>query len=112
MAMVRFRQLAFCLATLALAGCTWGAQAQTRRAFLVGMERYADGNIQRLTRSISDARDLASDLEQVGFDKKNIKVVSDLRNKAEFQKEFDAFLKTVQEGDVVLFFYSGHGFGV
>lgn len=110
--MALLRQLTFCLATLAFACVALAAQAQTRRAFLVGMERYADGNIQSLSRSISDARDLASDLEQVGFDKKNIKVVSDLRNKKDFQKEFDAFLKTVQEGDAVLFFYSGHGFGV
>ncbi len=108
------RRFGFWLASvlaLVLALAT-GAQAQTRRAFLVGMERYADGNIQRLSRAISDARDLASDLEQVGFDKKNIKVVADLRSKKDFQKEFDAFLKTVQEGDVVLFYYSGHGFGV
>lgn len=91
------------------------AQAQTeptRRAFLIGNQRYTDGYINPLTRSVADARDLAKDLEEAGFDKKNIKVVTDIRSKAAFDKEFDAFLKTVAAGDTVLFFYSGHGFGV
>ncbi len=110
--MTRLRRLLLWLAGMLALALSQPSEAQTRRAFLVGMERYADGNIQRLSRSISDARDLAADLEQVGFDKKNIKVVADLKSKKDFQKEFDAFLKTVQEGDVVLFFYSGHGFGV
>ena len=32
------------------------AQAETRRAFVVGLERYSDGNIQRLSRSVTDAK--------------------------------------------------------
>ena len=35
-----------------------------------------------------------------------------MRTKDAFDKEFDAFLKTVEPGDLVLFFFSGHGFGV
>ncbi|MBV8838098.1 MAG: DUF2610 domain-containing protein [Alphaproteobacteria bacterium] len=99
---------------LATAGAAWNAaaQAETRRAFLVGNQRYTDGYINPLTRSVNDAKDLAKDLEEAGFDKKNIKVVTDLRNKMAFDKEFDAFLKTVEAGDLVVFFYSGHGFGV
>ncbi len=88
------------------------AEAQTRRAFLVGVQRYSDGYISRLTRAVNDAVDLAKDLEDAGFDKKNIKVVTDVRSKDAFDKEFDAFLKTVQPGDTVMFFFSGHGFGV
>ena len=88
------------------------AEAQTRRAFLVGNQRYTDGYISPLQRSVSDARDLAKDLEETGFDKKNVKVVTDIKNKAAFDKEFDAFLKTVEPGDFVLFYFSGHGFGV
>src|SRR5580692_11382051 len=88
------------------------AQAETRRAFVVGIERYSDGNIQRLNRSVTDAKDLAVDLEQIGFNRKNITVATDLRTKADFNKKFDTFLKTIQEGDVVLFFFSGHGLGV
>jgi uncharacterized protein (UPF0335 family) len=88
------------------------AAAETRRAFLIGIERYSDGFIQRLDRTVNDAKDLAKDLEEVGFDKKNIKVVTDLKNRDAFDKEFSAFLKTIESGDTVFFFFSGHGFGV
>ena len=84
----------------------------TRRAFILGVERYSDPQIQRLTRSDSDATDIAADLEQLGFDRKNITLATDLRAKADFDKRFDAFLATVQEGDFVFFFFSGHGIGV
>ena len=73
---------------------------------------YKDGDIQQLRRSANDARDLAKDLEEVGFDKKNIKVVLDIKTKSAFDKEFDAFLKTIETGDTVFFYFSGHGFGV
>jgi TPR repeat protein len=104
--------------TILLAAMVFGhlaassAEAQTRRAFLVGVQRYSDGYINPLTRAVNDAKDLAKDLEDAGFDKKNIKVATDIRTKDAFDKEFDAFLKTVEAGDTVLFFFSGHGFGV
>jgi TPR repeat protein/uncharacterized protein (UPF0335 family) len=85
---------------------------ETRRAFLVGIQRYSDGYIQRLDRAASDAKDLARDLEEVGFDKKNIRVATDLRDRDAFEKEFSAFLNTIQPGDDVVFYFSGHGFGI
>src|SRR5579863_6018247 len=85
---------------------------ETRRAFLVGIQRYSDGYIQRLDRAANDAKDLAKDLEEVGFDKKNIKVATDLRDRDAFEKEFSAFLNTIHDGDEVVFYFSGHGFGV
>src|SRR5216684_404771 len=84
----------------------------TRRAFVLGVQRYSDPQIQRLNRSDTDAADIAADLEQLGFDKKNITLATDLRAKPDFDKRFDAFLTTVQEGDFVFFFFSGHGIGV
>jgi TPR repeat protein/uncharacterized protein (UPF0335 family) len=98
------------IATLSFAATP--SRADTRRAFLIGIERYSDGFIQRLDRTVNDAKDLAKDLEEVGFDKKNVKVVTDLKNRDAFEKEFSAFLKTIESGDTVLFFFSGHGFGV
>lgn len=86
--------------------------AETRRAFLVGIQRYSDGYIQRLERAANDAKDLAKDLEEVGFDKKNIKVVTDLSSKDSFEKDFSAFINTIEAGDDVVFYFSGHGFGV
>lgn len=88
------------------------SKAETRRAFLVGVQDYKDTNISRLLRTRDDAKDLGKDLEEVGFDKKNIKVVTDVKNKDSFDKEFNAFLKTIQPGDTVVFFFSGHGFGI
>ena len=88
------------------------AMAETRRAFVVGLQRYSDGYIQRLERAANDAKDLAKDLEEVGFDKKNIKLAVDLNNRDAFEKEFSAFLNTIEAGDDVVFYFSGHGFGV
>jgi hypothetical protein len=103
---------AMLLGLLAAASLAGPAGAETRRALVIGIERYSDGNLQRLNRSVADAQDLAADLEQIGFERKNVTVATDLRTKADFTKKFDAFLKTVEEGDVVLFFFSGHGLGV
>jgi TPR repeat protein len=97
---------------LALQSLSAPAKAETRRAFLVGIQRYSDGYIPPLKLSNADAKDMAKDLEEVGFDKKNIKVATDLKNRDAFEKEFSAFLKTVQSGDTVVFFFSGHGFGL
>ncbi len=88
------------------------ALAETRRAFVVGIQRYSDGYIQRLERAANDAKDLAKDLEEVGFDKKNIKLAVDLNSREAFEKEFSAFLNTIEAGDDVVFYFSGHGFGV
>jgi uncharacterized protein len=99
----------FALSLLVLAG---SAHAETRRAFLVGVQRYSDPRILQLTRTVTDAKDLGYDLEDVGFDHKDVTVIADPRSRESFDKDFDAFLKTVQPGDDVLFFFSGHGFGI
>src|SRR5882724_1849421 len=64
------------------------ADAQTRRAFLVGVQHYTDKKIPSLDLTINDANDLAKDLEEIGFDKKNIKVANDIKTKDGFDKEF------------------------
>jgi TPR repeat protein len=104
--------MVFAAVLLALQSFSTPAKAETRRAFLVGIQRYSDGYIPQLRLSVNDAKGVAKDLEEVGFDKKNIKVVTDLKNRDAFEKEFSAFLKTVEKGDTVIFFFSGHGFGV
>src|SRR5271155_4050155 len=91
--MGRVRAVIFAIAIAALGyfGVN-AASAQTRRAFLIGEQRYSDQDIPSLTRSDNDASDLASDLEQVGFDKKNITLANELRGKSDFVKRFQAFL--------------------
>jgi uncharacterized protein len=88
------------------------AHAQTRRAFIVGIQQYSDRDIQALSRPVNDANDLAKDLEDTGFERKNVKVVTNLKTREAFEKEFSAFLKTIERGDTVLFYFSGHGFGI
>ncbi len=107
------------LAGLALAAFAYASSClaedtntPTRRAFVVGVQEYSDEYIQRLTRSDADAEDIAKDLQDIGFDKKNVTLATDIRNKDDFDKKFQAFLKTVNEGDIVFFFFSGHGTGV
>jgi TPR repeat protein len=105
--------MVFAAVLLALQSFSTPAKAaETRRAFLVGIERYNDQYIPQLRLSNSDAKGLGKDLEEVGFDKKNIKVVTDPGSREAFEKEFSAFLKTVEKGDTVIFFFSGHGFGI
>jgi TPR repeat protein len=104
--------MVFAAVLLALQVFSTPATAETRRAFLVGIKSYSDPYIPQLRLSVNDAKDMAKDLEEVGFDKKNIKVATDLRNRDAFEKEFSAFLNTVEKGDTVIFFFSGHGFGV
>jgi hypothetical protein len=102
--------LSFVILVLSLAASP--AAAQTRRALLVGVENYSDGYVQQITRTANDARDLARDLEEVGFDSKNIKVLIDANNRDTFETNFKTFLATIQPGDDVVFFYAGHAFGV
>ncbi len=111
---LRIRQAVSALVFLGLVflglagGCVFAAnsaQAETRRAFVLGVQRYSDPDIQSLTRSDADAADIADDLEDLGFDKKNITLATDLRTKDDFDKKFQAFLKTIQEGDDVVFFF-------
>lgn len=105
------RLFAICATLLVSVGFLASAsQAETRRAFLVGVQRYSDGYINPLTRAVNDAKDLGKDLKDAGFDK--VTVVPDVRNKEAFDHEFETFLKTVEPGDVVFFFFSGHGIGV
>lgn len=110
--MSKLFRLALSAVALLLYGSLAFADEPTRRAFVVGVERYGDSEIQSLTRSDSDAKDLGHDLQQVGFESKNVTVLTDVRSKADFNKKFDAFLNSIKEGDFVLFFFSGHGIGV
>jgi len=107
------RGLAACaLLLVSISAAHPDAPAPARRAFVVGVQNYADPFIQQLRRSENDASGVAADLEQIGFDHKNITLAKGVRAKADFDKSFQAFLSTINEGDVVLFFFSGHGAGI
>jgi TPR repeat protein len=84
----------------------------TRRAFIVGMQRYADANLQQLIHTVVDAQDLAGDLQSVGFESANITQLRDAKNRASFAQAFEKFLATVEPGNTVVFSFSGHGYGL
>lgn len=86
-------------------------EAQTRRAFVVGIKNYRDAGIQQLSLATQDAEGIAYDLKQIGFEDKNVKLFNNPSSKDAFLSEFNKFVETIKEGDVVFFYFSGHGYG-
>src|SRR5262249_56108367 len=87
------------------------ATAKTKRAFLVGIAKYRDAGIQQLTLATQDAEAVAKDLKETGFDEKNIKIFNNPGSRESFLTEFNKFVETVKENDIVFFYFSGHGYG-
>jgi TPR repeat protein len=88
-----------------------GSDAQTRRAFIVGIKNYKDASIQQLSLANQDAEGIATDLKQIGFDDKSVKLYNNPPSKDAFLSEFNKFVDSIKEGDVVFFYFSGHGYG-
>jgi TPR repeat protein len=104
----------WCVALAVVLGCAAFADpvtAQTKRAFLVGITKYRDAGIQQLTLATQDAEDVAKDLKETGFEEKNIKIFNNPGSRESFLTEFNKFVETVKENDVVFFYFSGHGYG-
>ncbi|MEL6475577.1 MAG: SUMF1/EgtB/PvdO family nonheme iron enzyme [Pseudomonadota bacterium] len=91
-----------CLAALLVLAL--GAEAQTKRAFIVGVGEYE--NIADLQKTVGDAQGYAELFgTDLGF------AVTPLINpsRAEFAARFGAFVETITPGDEVVFIFSGHG---
>jgi hypothetical protein len=86
---------------LAGAVCTpsWAA----RLALVVGNDSYV--NIPKLKNARNDAHTITRELESAGF---KVTRLLDLSRKS-LNDQFDAFLKRIEKGDEVVFFFSGHG---
>ena len=91
------------LFSLCFAAALSGAHAQTRAAFVVGNNAYA--YLQPLANAVNDAAGLAAELRKSGFE------VTHLSNaKANDTKAgVDRFLRSVANGGVGVFYFSGHG---
>lgn len=96
------------LAICSLAGAG-NAEAGVRRAFVIGNGDYQNGLVE-LENAVNDAEELEKKLKQPGLDFK-VTLHTNLKDKAAFLKALTDFAQTIGEGDEVLFFYSGHGFG-
>ncbi len=87
------------------------AQAERRLAFVVGIDAYPNlGADAQLQRAVSDAEAVGNTLSGLGF------VVTRLTRAPVTQevllRRFGEFTRTVEAGDLVLFYFSGHGIGL
>jgi len=77
-----------------------------RKALVVGIDRYR--YMPTLTNGRSDASAMAAALRGLGFQVLT-SVDTDLQS---LKTEIASFAKTINKGDEVAFFFSGHGFGI
>ena len=79
------------------------AKAEKRVALVIGNATYANANVLRNPRN--DATDMAAVLKTLGFD---VIVGMDL-DQPQFAATVDRFARQLDDADVALFFYAGHG---
>lgn len=87
-----------------LAGALLASQAHAARlGLVVGNDAYQ--NISKLKNAKNDAQAVARELEAAGFK------VQTLFNatRSDFNDGLEAFLRKIEKGDEVVFFFSGHG---
>jgi hypothetical protein len=103
---MRVLRLGFLICVSALVFFARPAQAENRLAFVVGNDSYdrlpADRQLQN---AFNDAQAVASTLEQLQFKvtlKRNL-------SRSDLIDALSDFSAGIQEGDVVFFFYAGHG---
>src|SRR5215470_20298386 len=79
------------------------AAAEKRVAFVVGNSAYTNAN--PLPNPVNDAGDMAKALTEVGFE---VILGLDLAKSA-FDAKVRDFARALENADVALFFYAGHG---
>ncbi|AUI70512.2 SUMF1/EgtB/PvdO family nonheme iron enzyme [Beggiatoa leptomitoformis] len=79
-------------------------QAVDKYALVIGIGNYSDG--WQLTNPVNDAEDVSVALKNVGF---RVTKLVDV-DKRQINQEIQNFASSLQNGDVALFFFSGHGF--
>lgn len=80
--------------------------AQRRLALVVGNQNYEE--ISDLVKAEGDAISVSKRLREIGFD---VTIAQDIGRRAMSRAVLE-FQKTIQEGDLVLFYYAGHGFSI
>lgn len=87
-------------------------------AVIIGINQYLDHQIPRLEFSVADAERMADTLAgKCGYDQKRILLLTDDQSRAHLrplkiniEQQVAAWLKNAESTDIVLLFYSGHGF--
>jgi hypothetical protein len=100
-----FRFIALAILVVTFARCD-AASAQTRRAFVVGIDVYRNlAKAGQLERAVNDAKAVAVTLGRLGF-----KVTTETNlDRAAFNGRWQEFLDTIQKDDVVTVYFAGHG---
>lgn len=79
------------------------AMAKKRLALIIGNDAYE--NVTPLQKAANDADTIGQTLAELGF---KVTVAKNLARR-DMNKSLQAFHSSVQEGDIALFFYAGHG---
>ncbi|HSR40486.1 MAG TPA: caspase family protein [Phnomibacter sp.] len=94
-----------CIAALALNH----ADAQTKRALLIGVANYPDPRWKPLS-SATDLNYMQEALQLQGFAKENMTLLADEQaTKSGISQAFESLTKNIQAGDIVYIHFSGHG---
>lgn len=96
-------------ATVMLASST--PASAKRLAFVVGISSYKkDSGLEQLKAPVNDAAAIKTALDGLKSRFDTVTVLDkDLPNKAAFDTAFKSFTDRIQQGDEVLFYFSGHG---
>lgn len=80
------------------------------KALLVGINKYPGAPLRGCVNDVTDAAKLITDKTGIGFDPKNVRLLTDARATTAAIKERLQWLVTgLKPGDRILFWYSGHG---
>ncbi len=82
---------------------TKSADGQKRRALVIGINEYEE--LTDLNKAIGDADSLEATLKDLGF----VVTVKDNIDARAFDDVLDAFVESLDKGDMAFFFFSGHG---
>jgi uncharacterized caspase-like protein len=83
------------------------SSSRGKLALIIGNNNYSSPGNQ-LRNSINDADDLNKALQKINF---TVNINHNLTN-AGMSLAINSFLKTINDGDLVLFYFSGHGYQV
>lgn len=91
------------LIALVVAAFARPAVAEKRLALAIGNDAYT--KVARLEKAVNDARAVGDTFRQIGFE---VTVATDV-SRREMNRTIQEFANQIEPGDVVAFFYAGHG---
>jgi hypothetical protein len=90
-----------------IAGLAMPACAQSKLAFVAGIDRYPNLPADRqLERAVNDAEAVGDALSSLGFTVTRVTSAATLDN---LLRRFGEFTSTIRPGDTAVFFFAGHG---